>query len=145
MINIKNFNLSLKIDKKSCKNMNIYYIGYIALKDFNYVNIHSVNPLYLIIDKVDVYIEEKNENKYLIHASTDKHREVLTKQTELWNTIKNLIEKKNDKLGEYGKDFVKIKFNSDNNIPLNKIIRLHNLIIVRSVFQEDNRYYSQNF
>ena len=93
MIKIKNFNLSLKIDKKSYKNMNIYYTGYIALKDFDYVNIHSVNPLYLIIDKVDVYNEEKNENKYLIHAFTDKHKEVWTKQTELWNTIKNLIEK----------------------------------------------------
>ena len=62
MINIKNFDSnSLKIDKKSYKNIRIYYVGYITMKDFDYVNIQSVNPLYLIIDKVDGYIEEKME------------------------------------------------------------------------------------
>ena len=56
----------------------------------------------------------------------------------------NCIEKTNDKKGEYGKDFMKIKFNSDDNLPLNKILKLHNLTIVaRSVFQEDNKYYPQ--
>ena len=44
MINIKNFDSKLlKIDKKSYKNINIYYIGYITMKDFDYVNSHSVN------------------------------------------------------------------------------------------------------
>ena len=62
MINIKNFDSnSLKIDKKSYKNIRIYYIGYITMKDFDYINIQSVNPLYLVIDKVDGYIEEKME------------------------------------------------------------------------------------
>ena len=50
----------INIDKTSYKNIDIYHIGYITMKDFNYVDIHSVNPLYLIIDKVDGYIEEKN-------------------------------------------------------------------------------------
>ena len=49
------------------------------MKDFNYVNIHSGNPLYLIIGKLDGYIEEKNGNKYLVFASTDNNKEVLTK------------------------------------------------------------------
>ena len=45
-----------------------------------------------------------------------------------------MIEKINDEPGEYGKDFMKIKFNSDDNRSLNKTLRLHNLtIIVRSV------------
>ena len=67
--------------------------------------------MYLIIDKADGYTEERNGNKYLIFASTDKNKEVLTKYTELWDEIKNLIEKKkkNDKPGKYGKDFMKIK------------------------------------
>ena len=39
---------------------------------------------------------------------------------------------------------MKIKFNLDNSLPLNKTLKLHNLtIIVRSVFQEDNKYYPQ--
>ena len=37
------------------------------------VNIHGVNPLYLIFDEVDGYIEENNGNKYLMFASTDKN------------------------------------------------------------------------
>ena len=50
MINIKDFNPSLiKIDKKSYKNIGIYYIGYITMKDSDHVKISSVNPLYLII------------------------------------------------------------------------------------------------
>ena len=54
MINIKNFDPNLlKIDKKSYKNIDIYYIGYITMKDSDYVKINSVNPLYLIIDQVD--------------------------------------------------------------------------------------------
>ena len=53
-INITNFDSNLlRIDKKSYKNINIYYIGYITMKDFDYVNNHSVNPLYFLIDKVN--------------------------------------------------------------------------------------------
>ena len=66
MINIKDFDSNLlKMDKKSYKNTDIYYIGYIAMKDPDYV---KINPLYLIIDKVDGYIKEKNGNKYLTLA-----------------------------------------------------------------------------
>ena len=45
-----------------------------TMKDFDYVNIHSVNLLYFIADKVDEYIEEKNGNKYLIFASANKNK-----------------------------------------------------------------------
>ena len=56
MINIEDFDSCLlKIDKKSYKNIDIYYIGYITIKKIDdYDNIYSVNPLYLIIDKVDL-------------------------------------------------------------------------------------------
>ena len=54
MINIENFDSNLlKIDKKSYKNIDIYYTGFITMKDFDSVNIHSVNPLYFIIGDVD--------------------------------------------------------------------------------------------
>ena len=55
----------------------MYCIEYITMKDSDYVKINSVNPLYLIIDKVDGYIEEKNGNKYLTLVSTDKNKELL--------------------------------------------------------------------
>ena len=39
---------------------------------------------------------------------------------------------------------MKIKFNSDDNLSLNEILKIHNLtIVVRSVFQEDGKYYPQ--
>ena len=61
MINIKDFDPNLqKIDKKLYRNIGIYCIGYITIKDFNYVKINNVNPLYLIISEVDGYIEESN-------------------------------------------------------------------------------------
>ena len=75
--------------------------------NFDSANTHSVNPLYFIIDNVDGYIEESNGNKYLVFASADKDKEILTKYTQLWNAIKNLIEKIDDKPSEYGKDFMK--------------------------------------
>ena len=61
MINIEVFDSNLlKIDKKSYKNIDIYYIGYITIKKIgDYENIHNVNPLYLIIGEVDGHIEEK--------------------------------------------------------------------------------------
>ena len=114
------------------------------MKDFEYLNIHNVNTFHFVIVEVNGYIEEIN--KYLIFASTDKNKEVLTKFTELWDWTKNMIEKSNDKPGEYGKEFMKIKINSDDSLPLNKILKLHNLAIaIQSVFQENNKYYPQLF
>ena len=79
MINAKNFDSNLlKIGKKSYKIIDIYYIGYITIKNIgDYESIHSVNPLYFIIGEADGYIEEKNENKYLIFASTHKNKKML--------------------------------------------------------------------
>ena len=60
MINIEDFHSNLlKIDTKSHKNIVIYYIGYITIKNSDYENISDVNPLYFIIIEVDGYIEEK--------------------------------------------------------------------------------------
>ena len=105
--------------------------------------INSKNPFYLIIDKVNGCIEEKNGNKYLTLVFTDKNKEVLIKYTELLDKVKNLIKKNNGvKAVGYEKDFMKIKFNSDNSLLLNKILKLHNMTIVnRSVFQEGGKYY----
>ena len=64
----------LKIDKNSYKNIYNYNIGYIAIKKIeDCKNIHSVNPLYLLFDHVNGYIEEKGVNKYLVFVSTDKN------------------------------------------------------------------------
>ena len=97
--------------------------------------------MYLINGKVDGHIEEKNGSKYLVCDSTDENKEVLKKYTKLWNGIKNEIEINSGKKGEYSKDFMKIKFDADNNLPLNKQFKPFMLtIIVRSVFEDDKCY-----
>ena len=65
----------LKLHKKSFKGINIYYIGYVTKKEEYEIN--SVNPLYLLIYKIDDFIEEKRWNRYLNIAFTDNNDEVL--------------------------------------------------------------------
>ena len=79
MINIKHFDLILlKIDKKSYKDIGIYNIGYITIRKIDECeNIYSVNPLYLLVNHANGYIEEKGVNKYLIFDSTDENKELL--------------------------------------------------------------------
>ena len=91
--------------------------------------------------------KKKNGKKYLVFTFTDVNKKVLAKFTKLWDEIKPLIEPiREGKKGEYEKDFSKIKFNSDDNLPLNKMLKLHMLtVIVRSVFEEDGKYYPQVF
>ena len=119
MINIEVFDPDLlKVDKKTYKNIDIYYIGYITIKNIDdYEYIYSVNPLYLIIGEVDGHIEEKNGSKYLVFDSTDENRKVLEKYAELWDGIKNEIKTINGgKEGEYSKIFKKIKFDTNDNL-----------------------------
>ena len=94
------------------------------------------------------YIKEKNGNKYLISDySFDEKKEVLKKYADVWDGIKNKIKAKNGgEENDYGKDYIKIKFNSDDDLPLNKPLNFHAMtIIIRSVFKEDDKLYPQFF
>ena len=93
LINIKDFDAQLlKLDQKTLINVGIYYIGYVTKKPEHKIN--SENPLYLMINRIDGFIEEKNGDKYLNIASTDRNSEVLRKYSKVWNGIKDYIEKK---------------------------------------------------
>ena len=85
IIDLENFKSNLlKIDKKSYKDIGIYNIGYITIKKIDDCeNIYSVNPLYLLINHANGYIEEKGVNKYLIFDSTDENK-VLLKNTMMF-------------------------------------------------------------
>ena len=75
IINIKNFDTNnIKIDETSYKNILIYYIGYVTIKDSKYIKI-NVNPLYFIFNKVNGYFEEINGNKYLTIVPTNESKE----------------------------------------------------------------------
>ena len=76
IINIKNFDLNnIKVDEKTYKNKAIHYIWYKMIKDSKYVKINSVNPLYLILSKVNWYFDETNENRYLTLVPTNESKE----------------------------------------------------------------------
>ena len=108
-------------------------------------SIYSVNPLHLQVNHANGYIEEKNENKYFVFDdSANENKELLKKDVNVWDGIKNKINDTKEK--DYEKDYMKTKFNSDDDLPLNKQLKFHNMTItIRSVFEEDGKLYPQVF
>ena len=143
IIIIKNFDPSnIKIDEKSYKNILIYSIGYVKIKDSKYVKLYSVNPLYLIFNKVNGYFEEINGNKYLTLVPTNESKVKTKKYEELCSKIRDLIRPITKNSCDYYEKYMKIKFNSDDESPLNKMIEIPSMIIVvRAIFLENNKYY----
>ena len=108
-IDLKHFDAKLlEIDKKDYNEIDIYWIGYVTVKQIdNCNNINSVNPLYLMIDEMIGHFEEKNKNKYLVLDDVDENKEVLKKYKEVWEGVKKEIETiyGGEKIIKYGKDF----------------------------------------
>ena len=93
------------------------------------------------------HFEEKNKNKYLFLNDVDENKEVSKKYKEVWKGVKKEFESFNggEKI-EYGKDFMKIKFKSNDDFPLNKLTKLRLLtIIIKCVISEDGKFYPQLF
>ena len=97
-----------------------YYIGYITKKP--QWNVNCVNPLYLIINRIKGHFEEVDGDKYLIISS--ENGDIMQKYQEVFGGIKEIIKKINDYSQpiKYDGNYMKIKFNTDDNIPLNDII-----------------------
>ena len=128
MIDLENFESNLlKIDKKSYKDIGIYNIGYITIKKIDDCeNVSSVNPLYLRITHASGYIKEKSVTKYLVFDSTDEKKNYQKKYNDVFNGIRDEIKKVNGgKENDYEKDYMKIKFNSDDDLPLKKPLKFH--------------------
>ena len=136
IIDIKDFQSNLlKIDKKHYKDNDIYYIDYITIKNFgDCENIHSVNPLYLIIYSATGYSKEMYGEKYLILDSTEKYDEVFS---EIISEIKTVT---GGKELFYEKNYAKIGVNADDDVPLNKQLKFPMLaIIIRCIFQNGKK------
>ena len=90
-------------------------------------------------------LKKSGENRYLIFASTEKNKIVLENYTELWDETKERIGlMTGDKVTKYSKDFMKIRFKTNDDLPLSKIINIAVcVIIVSSIFKENNKYYPQ--
>ena len=85
-------------------------------------------------------------NKYFIFDSTDENKELLKTYNAVFNVIRDKIKKLNGDECDYEKDYMKIKFNSDDNLPLKKQLKFHNMTItIRSIFEENSKVYPQVF
>ena len=99
-----------------------------------------------MINRIKDHFEEVDGDKYLINSS--ENGDIMQKYQEFFDGIKEIIKKIND-YGQpikYDDNYMKVKFNTDDNVPLNKIIYFPTItIIIRSVTKKDDKYYPQLF
>ena len=132
----------IKINKRESRiGADIYYIGYIVNKPK--YNINSVNPLYLILKDVKFTVGkiEASSDRYLVIDLSNK--DVLNVFDEMFDFISNKINKiDGDDKKVYG--YIRLKFNSDVDLPLDKLIKFHTLtVIVACVIRKANKFYPE--
>ena len=82
----------------------------------------------------------------MVFNSTDENKELLKKYNDVFSRIRNKIKKISGNKCDNEKDYMKIQFKSDDDLPLNKQLKFHNMIVtIRSVFDEDGKLYPQVF
>ena len=108
----------------------MWHIGYVTVKNLNYEKINSANPLYLIIDKVNGYIEESNGNKYFALVPSDESKEILKRYENLQSRIKNLLRPITNKSDDYDEKYMILKFNLDDDLPPKKTLKLYDMVMV---------------
>ena len=148
IIHIETFDSkNLKLDKKTYKDLDIHNIGYVTIKKIgDCYDVNSVNSLYLRIDNASGYIEEINKDKYLVFDARDENKELLKIYDDVFNGFIHKIKKIDDDWLEYTKDYTKKTFNSDDNLPLSKTLKLYQMTTtIRCVISEENKLYPQVF
>ena len=136
----------IRVDKKNFNDIGIYYLGYEYKKKITECNeINSVNPLYLrIIDMKGQFKKGKGDNVWYLIIFGDA--DVLRKFANIWKSIRAKIEENTGGIVQYNKDYMKIKFESNDNLPVNNIVNMYQVtIIIRSVFAQNCKFYPQLF
>ena len=146
IIDLDEFNESkIKVDKKDFNEIDIYYLAYEYKKKITECNvIRSVNPLYLRIVYIKGQFEKgKDDAWYLVISDKD---DVYKKLVDIFKSIKNTISEKTRDALEYDKDYIKIKFESNNIFPTDKDVNIYLVtIVIRAIFVKDGKYYPQLF
>ena len=165
LINLSNFSMNnLKLDKETWKDVDIYYIGYVDKNKPEDWCVNSVNPLYLMINKVFCFVGEKSGVKHLKIDKGSKKLEdsILSIWNKVFSGIKYKIKKINhkcelqeckgfpecEKLSEckvdYDGDFDKIRFISNDNLPIRKLIYFLTITVtIRCVLKQGDLFYPQ--
>ena len=146
IINLDEFDESkIKVDKKDFNDIDIYYLGYEHKKKISECNvINSVNPLYLrIVDTNGQLEKDKHDAWYLVISSKD---DVYEKLMDVFESIKNKITENTWDAVDYDKSYMKIKFESNNILPVDKDVNMHLARVrIRATFVQDGKYYPQLF
>ena len=146
IINLDEFDEStIRVDKKDFNDIDIHYLGYEHKKKISECNvINSVNLLYLKITDIKGQFEKgKDDAQYLVISDKD---DVYKKLVDILESIKNKITEKTWDALKYDKDYMKIKFESNNIFPTDKDVNIHlATIVIRAIFAKDGKYYPQLF
>ena len=147
IINLDEFDGSkIRVDKKNFNDIDIYYLGYEYKKKITECNeINSVNPLYWrIIDMKGQFRKGKSDNVWYLIIFGDA--DALRKFANIWKSIRAKIEENTGGIVQYDKDYMKIKFESNDNLPTDNIVNMHQATIInRSVFAQNSKFYPQLF
>ena len=101
-----------------------------------------------MFNRLNGYFEGINGNKYLMLVPTNESKEKRKKFEELWIKIRDLIRSVTKKSNDCNEKYMKIKYNSGDELPLNKTIKIRvmvKLLLERATFHENNKYYPQVF
>ena len=146
IINLNEFDESkIKVDKKDFNDIDIYYLGYEYKKKITECNIiKSVNLLYSRIEGIKGQFEKGKDDAWYL-AIPDKE-DVYKKLIDIFESIKNEITEKTRDALEYDKDYMKIKFESNNIFPTDKDVNIDLVtIVIGAIFAKDGKYYPQLF
>ena len=105
--------------------------------------INSENPLYLRIININSQFEKgKDDVWYVVISDKDVYKKVV----DIFKSIKNKVTEKTWDALEYDKDYMKIKFESNNIFLKDKDVNIYTAtIIIRAIFVKDGQYYPQLF
>ena len=146
IINLDEFDESkIKVDKEDFNDIDIYYLGYeYKQKITECIIIKSVNPIYFRIgDRKGQFEKGKDDAWYLVISDKD---DVYKRLLDILESIENKITEKTCDVKEYDKDYMKIKFESNNILPTDKDVNIYiATIVIRAIFAKDGKYYPQLF
>ena len=129
----------IKVDKNDFNDIDIYYLGHEHKKKNSECNvINSVNMLYLRIININIQFKKgKDDVWYLVISDKDVYKKLV----DIFKSIKNKITEKNMDALEYDKDYMKIKFESNNIFPTDKDVNIPlATIVIRAIFAKDGKY-----
>ena len=141
IINLDEFDGSkIKVDRKNFNDIDIYYLGYECKKKITECNeISSVNSLYFRVkDMKGQFIKGKDDNVWYLIMFGDV--DILRKFSNIWRSIRAKIEENTGGIVQYYKDYMKIRFESNDNLATDNIVNMHLItIIIRSVFAQNGK------